>query len=194
MSILGADPASPNRCLASKGRAEEILTSGATPATTLRIPMVLGRGEVAAGALRGQASAPFTLLARGGATLEQPIDARDVVAAIRLAADEAGEARGGLDLAGPESLSHRELVERVASVLGRNPRIVPIPVPLLAGVARLFELFSATPPLTRAMLGVLEHDDDIDPAPACRRLGLELTPLADTLHHTFAAAAQKDTR
>jgi hypothetical protein len=36
---------------------------------------------------------------------------------------------------------------------------------------------AADPPLTPAMLGVLEHDDDIDPAPACRQLGIELTPL-----------------
>ena len=194
MSILGADPASRNTCLASKARAEEILTAGATPATTLRVPMVLGRGETAAGALRGQASAPITFLTRGGATREQPIDARDVVTAIRLAADEDGDTRGGLDLAGPESRSHRELVMRVASLLGRSPRIVPLPVSLLRGLAGLFEILSAAPPLTRAMLGVLEHDDDIDPAPACRRLGLELTPLDDTLHHTFAAAAQKEPR
>jgi hypothetical protein len=35
------------------------------------------------------------------------------------------------------------------------------------------------------MLGVLEHDDRIDPAPAAEQLGLELTPLDDTLRFTF---------
>jgi hypothetical protein len=40
------------------------------------------------------------------------------------------------------------------------------------------------------MLGVLEHDDDIDPRPAARRLGLTLTPLAETLAHTFAPEKQ----
>jgi hypothetical protein len=30
------------------------------------------------------------------------------------------------------------------------------------------------------------HDDAIDPRPAAQRLGLGLTPLADTLAHTFA--------
>ena len=39
----------------------------------------------------------------------------------------------------------------------------------------------ADPPVTRAMLGVLNHDDDVDPAEPCRRLGLELTPLDETL-------------
>ena len=31
------------------------------------------------------------------------------------------------------------------------------------------------------MLGVLDHDDDIDPKPCCDRLGLKLTPLDETL-------------
>jgi hypothetical protein len=31
------------------------------------------------------------------------------------------------------------------------------------------------------MLGVLEHDDHLDPGDACRRLGIELTSLDETL-------------
>ena len=38
--------------------------------------------------------------------------------------------------------------------------------------------------MTTAMLGVLEHDDQVDPAPACARLGIELTPLDETLKRT----------
>ena len=38
---------------------------------------------------------------------------------------------------------------------------------------------------SRAMLGVLEHDDRIDPVPACRALGLELTPLDETLRRSL---------
>jgi NADH dehydrogenase len=186
LSILGAAPSSANECLASKGRADATLLAGAVPATVLRVPMVLGRGEIAAFALRARASAPVAFLVRGGATREQPIDARDVATALQLAAGERGEARAALDLAGPESLSQRALVARVAAVLGRpTPRIVPVPAALAFGAAALLERL-ADPPLTRAMLGVLEHDDDIDPRPAAQRLGLALTPLAETLAHTFA--------
>jgi hypothetical protein len=31
------------------------------------------------------------------------------------------------------------------------------------------------------MLGVLDHDDRVDPAPACDRLGITLTPLDEAL-------------
>jgi len=190
LSILGAAPESANACLASKGRADAALLSGAVPATVLRVPMVLGPGEIAAFALRKRASAPVAFLVRGGRTREQPIDTRDVVAALELAAADRSAARSELDLAGPESLSHRELVARVARVLGkRGPRVVPVPALLAFGAAALLERF-AEPPVTRAMLGVLEHDDDIDPRPAAQRLGLALTPLAETLTHTFGAGKQ----
>ncbi len=185
-SILGSDPDASNRCLASKGRAEAMLLEGPVPATVLRVPMVLGPDELPAAALRGQAMAPFVFMVRGGASLEQPIDTLDVVDAVIAAARDRGDASFALDLAGPESLPRRELLRRVATILGGNPRIVPLPMSLVRGLAALFERVSSNPPLTVAMLGVLEHDDAIDPAPAAARLGISLRPLKDTLERTFA--------
>jgi uncharacterized protein YbjT (DUF2867 family) len=154
----------------------------------LRVPMVLGPDELAAAALRARAEARFTFLVRGGATLEQPIDARDLVRALELAL-EADVEGCALDLAGPESLPQRELVLRVARLLGTRPRIVPLPLAAASALAWCMEKLSAEPPLTRAMLGVLEHDDCIDPEPAASRLGLALTPLEATLRFTFAPEA-----
>jgi NADH dehydrogenase len=187
VSILGAEPTAANACLASKGRADQTLLAGAVPATVLRVPMVLGPGELGAAALRAQATAPVSFLVRGGATLEQPIDRRDLVRALLLALAAPVE-RMALDLAGPESLSHRSLVGKIGALLGRRPRILPLPRALVNALAFGFERLLAEPPLTRAMLGVLEHDDRIDPLPAARRLGLELTPLAETLAWTFLEA------
>jgi hypothetical protein len=65
---------------------------------------------------------------------------------------------------------------------------VPLPLAVVSALAFAFERLLAEPPLTRAMLGVLEHDDRIDPLPAARRLGLALTPLARTLAWTFLEA------
>jgi hypothetical protein len=61
-----------------------------------------------------------------------------------------------------------------------------VPAALAFGTAALLERLE-NPPVTRAMLGVLERDDDIDPRPALQRLGLALHPLAETLDHTFGA-------
>ena len=76
---------------------------------------------------------------------------------------------------------------REASVLAlparTAPRIVPIPLAPVRLLAALMARLLSNPPITPAMLGVLQHDDRIDTAVACERLGLELTPLYDTLAH-----------
>jgi len=181
MSILGAGPEVSNACLASKGRAERILLDCRVPVTVLRVPMVLGPGEIAAFALRSTLRAPMTPLVRNGATLEQPIDAEDVAKAIESALADQSNDDAVLDLAGPESLTHRELVCRAAKLMAKRPRFLPIPIATASLFARLAERFSDDPAITPAMLGVLERDDRIDPSPACARLGLTLTPLDETL-------------
>ena len=47
--------------------------------------------------------------------------------------------------------------------------------------AWLAERLLVDPPVTRAMLEVLDCDDRIDPTDACRRLGIELTSLDEML-------------
>jgi NADH dehydrogenase len=181
MSILGSRPEADNDCLASKGRAERILLEAATPTLVLRVPMVLGEGDYASRALAGRAKSGTALLTRGGASLEQPIYAGDVVEALVAGVTAAGLDDVALDLAGPESLPNRELVERAAKLHGNRPRVVSVPRFLPFAAATVLGAVSKNPPVTRAMLEVLDHDDAVDPSDAARRLGIELTPLDETL-------------
>ncbi len=191
LSILGSHPDSPNACLASKGRAERILLEAKTPALILRVPMVLGEGDQASRALRAQAQAALVPLLRGGRGREQPIYAGDVVEACLRGASAPDLDDLALDLAGPESISRRELLARSARLHGRRPRVLPIPLALNLVAAALLEKLLRDPPLTRAMLGVLDHDDDLDPSGACRRLQLELTPLDETLRRCVGPEADR---
>ena len=185
LSVVGAARDSANACLASKAAAEDILLSGPTPAVVLRVAMVLGEGDYASYALRRRASSRLSFTFRS-ASLEQPIDAVDVTEAIVRALDRP-VAPAAMDLAGPESLPRRALVRRAARTLGKQGAVVSLPIGLGRVLAGAFEKLVANPPLTRAMLGVLDHDDDVDVAPACTQLGLELTPLDETLARCFGA-------
>lgn len=188
VSIVGATPDSRNPCLASKGRAEVILHQGCVPAIVLRLPMVLGEGDPASRALRAQALARAVPLVRGGASLEQPLDALDAVEALVRAADSPAAAGQSFDLGGPECLPRRELIARAASLLETTPpRILPVPFWLANAAATVSAAILADPPLTPAMLGVLEHDDCVDNGPALGALGLELTPLDTTLRRVLTA-------
>lgn len=182
LSILGASPDSANACLASKGRAEAILQNGATPALVLRVPMVLGEGDYATRALARRAHSRVAFQFRA-ASLEQPIYAGDVLNAVIAGLGLNGAAvSGSYDLAGPESLSRRALTRRAAEVLGvPAPVVISLPIAMGYLVAGLLETLSANPPVSRAMLGVLDHDDHIDPGPALAELGLSLTPLNQAL-------------
>ena len=186
MSIIGSRPDASNACLASKGRAERILLDSPVPTTVLRVPMVLGRGDYATAALGRQVRAKRVRVVDGGRTLQQPIDARDVVRALLAAAADTSDTNEALDLAGPECLPHRELLARAARAIGHEaPAVGSIPLGAARVFARVVDLLLANPPITPAMLGVLQHDDDVDPMPACRKLGIELTPLDETLAHVL---------
>lgn len=181
LSILGARPDSENACLASKGRAEAFLLDDRTPATILRVPMVLGGDDPASASLRAQARQETVWLVAGGRTLQQPMDSRDVVRAI-LAARHAEPGRElVLDAGGPTCLTHRELVLRVALLWSNEPRIRSIPERLARFGVRALGLFTRHPPITLPMFEILQHDDRVDLTPLRETLGIELTPLDKTL-------------
>ena len=181
LSILGSTPRSPNACLASKGRAENLLLDDRVPATVLRVPMVLGGDDPASASLRRQAQSRRVRLVAGGRTLQQPIDARDVVSAILSACASRDSGDLSLDAGGPECLSHHDLVLRAARLWGNEPAISSLPIGLARAGVDLLEKVLSNPPVSRAMFDILQHDDRADPAILPDALGIQLTPLERTL-------------
>ena len=178
LSILGARPSSTNACLASKGRAERILFRSSLAACTLRIPMVLGEGDYTSAMLAKRAGLSSSVTFRAS-SLEQPIYAGDVVDAICSAARLGLE--GGLNLAGPESLSRAQLYQRAATALGNTTQVRSVPMFIGYTIAWFFELFMSEPPVTRAMLGVLDHDDEISVSRALSFLQIDQLTDLDTM-------------
>ena len=184
LSIVATSETSANTCLASKARAERILLDCPVPAYILRVPMVLGEGDYASGALRARAQRGVNVLVRG-ASLEQPIYAGDVVAAI-LAVLAQYPVKRELDLAGPRCLSRAALTHAAAEIRGCKTRVVSLPLRAGMIAAWLMEHISANPPITRAMLDVLDHDDNVDAVSAAKELGIELTDLEVALARCVA--------
>ena len=184
LGILGSTAGSANACFASRAAAEQLLMDGPVPATIIRVPMVLGESDYAAGALARRARSGLNLVLRG-ASLEQPIYAGDVIDALVSSLDDRSTADHVYQLAGPESLPRSALIHRAAAVLGRSTRVVSVPLALGMAAAWLLERLSANPPVTRAMLGVLDHDDRVNTEPAASALRIRLTPLDETLRRTL---------
>jgi uncharacterized protein YbjT (DUF2867 family) len=184
LSLMGASRDSGNPCLATRGEAETLLLDSPASSLVLRIPMVLGEGDYATAALRRRAGSALSVGLRMS-SLEQPIYAGDVIAAIVTDVgrffDSGTSDQQVVELAGPESLPRRELVARSARILGTRPRVLSLPIAAALAIAYLLQAVTRYPPVSRAMLGVLDHDDCIDPEPACQQLGVALTPLDDAL-------------
>ncbi len=180
LSIVGAEPEQSNPALATKAAAEALLLGATVPATIYRVPMVLGEGDYASAALAARGRSKRALTLRAG-SLEQPIYAGDVVRAITQSLlDDSNEDRL-LELPGPEQVSRAELIRRAGAVLDNQPKVTSLPVSLGLLAAGLLEKFSANPPVTRAMLGVLDHDDSADGGPAADYLDFSLLPLDEML-------------
>jgi NADH dehydrogenase len=182
ISILGSRSDSANTCLASKGRAERLLLDAEVPALILKVPMVLGEGDFASQALKQKASSRFNLVFRA-ASKEQPIYAGDVIEAIVAGITHQHLDDQMLELAGPESMSRKRLIQRAARLRDNDNSVsvISLPIAFGMGMAYLAERLVANPPVTRAMLDVLDHDDEIDVTKACKLLDIGLTDLDETL-------------
>jgi len=183
LGILGSELSSANSCFASRAASDAILQTGPIPTTVIRVPMVLGPGDYASRALAKNGASGLALCFRSS-SLEQPIYSMDVVDAI-MSAVSLVPANRIIELAGPESLMRKALIERAGRLLGNKPTVISLPIALGYSLAWVFEKTSSNPPVTRAMLGVLDHDDAINTRAATNLLGLTLTPLDEMLRNVL---------
>jgi uncharacterized protein YbjT (DUF2867 family) len=122
-----ADDLSPH--LRSRAETAAVLASGAVPVTVVRAAIIVGRGSAGFETIVSLVDRlPVMIAPRWVSMPTQPIALADVVGYLSDAAgnrDTLGEA---FDLGGPEVLTYREMIQRIATLRGRNPRIVEVPV------------------------------------------------------------------
>lgn len=105
------------------------LASGAVPVTVLRSAMVIGPGSAAFETIVALVDRlPGMVTPRWVSTPTQPIALADMV---RYLAGLCGQQKAfdaGFDVGGPEAMTYREMIERVARLRGRHPLLVEVPV------------------------------------------------------------------
>ena len=185
---VGADSGSANPYLRSKGIGEQLLIHSGLAYTVLRVPLVLGCASEGARAFARDSAGGLVPLIGGGRACEQPIDARDLAAGALNAATGAPQARNCvLDLVGPESLPMHELVRRGARLRGARLRVVslpPRPLKLLLALRSRFTRGGLSPDV----IDVMQSEVRMDPEPAARALGIELSGLDDTIRRSLEDA------
>jgi uncharacterized protein YbjT (DUF2867 family) len=186
VSATGADETSSNRYYRTKGQAESFVRASGLAYTVLRAPLLLGPGTAGAAALRRNASLRKARLIGGGRNLQQPLYVDDLARGAVMAATQASVANNlTLDLVGPVSLPERELVERAARSLGHEVHIGSIPKSLLS-LALAIRQRIAGPGFSPDVLEVVTEDTRLDPQPAARKLGIQLTGIDEMIRATLS--------
>jgi NADH dehydrogenase len=143
-SALGASTRNPTRLLRAKAIAERAVVSSALAHTIFAPSIVYSPGDPFLRLLYRLSLLPVVPLSGSGQATFQPIWAEDVadcvMAALPFASRGAEAAGARFELAGPETLTYRTLVETVLRSLGRRRPLIGIPAALMRRALRAVEL------------------------------------------------------
>lgn len=118
----------PSKHLRSRLATGEIFRNGPVPTIELRAGMVIGAGSESWRIVRDLAMRlPAMVLPQWSRTRSQPIAIEDVVVALVQSLQLPEEDVGCYDLPGPETLSAKDILFRIARLRGMQPRVVNVP-------------------------------------------------------------------
>jgi uncharacterized protein YbjT (DUF2867 family) len=126
---LGDDDAGLSPHLRSRRETADILASGSVPVTTLRAAMVVGAGSAAFETIRALVDRlPVMICPRWVGVPTQPIALRDAVGYLmRVCGSEPTYGRA-FDIGGPEVMTYREMMERIARIKGKRRHVLEVPI------------------------------------------------------------------
>jgi len=143
-SALGASNHHRTRCLRAKALAEQAVREASLQSIVFAPSIVYAPGDPWLTLLERFALAPVMAISGRGQALFQPIWTEDVaecVAASLRAMNGTGNVGGHrrYELAGPETLSHEQIVRTAMRAMGRNRPLVHVPTPIVSRTLRLLE-------------------------------------------------------
>ena len=188
VSVLGADPDSANRYLSSKGRAERIVVESGVSAAIIRTPILLGPGTAGAGAVVHAASQRTVTLLGGGRHSIRPLDVDDLCRAILRCCRTPRPGAAIYELAGPEPVTYRDVVSRLARSMGRDVSVRSMPV-WLAKLGAALAGWTRQGGMTPTVIEVITSNEAVEQN-ADVELGVTLSPLSATLEKLVAGQAK----
>ena len=126
---LGDDGTELSAHLRSRHETARALASGPVPVTTLRAGMVVGAGSAAFETIRALVDRlPLMICPRWVGVPTQPIALRDIVRYLHGVCGLEPAFGRAFDAGGPEVMTYREMIERIARIRGKRCRIIEVPV------------------------------------------------------------------
>jgi len=125
---LGEGSAELSPHLRSRAETAKILADGPVPVTTLRAAMIVGRSSAAFETILALVERlPVMVCPRWVSVETQPVALGDVLAALIGVCDNEVTYWESFDLGGPEVMTYRAMLERVAQIRGKHPILIEVP-------------------------------------------------------------------
>jgi NADH dehydrogenase len=139
MSALGASTHNRTRFLRAKAYAEQAVGDAEVRSIVLAPSIVYAPGDQWLTLLERMALLPLMPMPGSGRARFQPIWVEDVVDCVIAALELPGDGHSRHELAGPQTLTHQEIVRAVLRACGRSRPVVPVPTPFVSRALRLLE-------------------------------------------------------
>ena len=152
--------------LVSRRETGDVLRAGSVPVTELRAGIIVGAGSAAYEVIRDLVNhLPLMVTPRWVKSKSSPIALDNLLEyLVRLPQIDAAAGRT-YEAGGPELMSYESMMREFGAVVGKRPRIIPVPV-LTPGISALWLALITTVPanIARALIGGLKHDIPADDA------------------------------
>lgn len=178
VSAIGADSGSPSKYGRSKAFGEEAVRATFPDAIILRPSIVFGREDGFTNRFAGMLGLPIVPVVRA-ATRFQPVFVSDLAQAIcRAVAEPLAHAGKTYEIGGPDRISMRDLLGRLAEWTAHKPHFVELPDAVAGAVAR-FGGWAPGAPITWDQWLMLQRDNVAsDGMPGLEAFGIAPTPMA----------------
>jgi uncharacterized protein YbjT (DUF2867 family) len=184
---LGDDDAAASPHLRSRRETAERLAAGSVPVTTLRAAMIVGKGSAAFETIVALVDRlPAMIMPRWVSTPTQPVALDDVACYLAGVGGNAAALGESFDVGGPEVMTYRQMIERIAKLRGRQPRLLEVPV-LTPQLSSLW-LHLVTPvnaSVARPLIEGLKNPTVAREERLRRLLPFELTPFDEAAKQAF---------
>jgi uncharacterized protein YbjT (DUF2867 family) len=186
MSAMGAqdNPAFPY--LDAKWHAEKAVEASGIPYTIFRPSVIFGPGDEFINTLAKLIkSAPVIPVVGSGTSKFQPVNVRDVVDSFVEAIDSDASVNQIYELGGPDILTYEQMLDAIATRLGKQKPKVHVPVSLMKFVVAMTGPLpdALKPPVTSEQLKMLALDNCTDDSATGKLTGRAPAPLAKNIDY-----------
>jgi len=192
MSALGTRGGARSRYHRSKWEGETAVRASGLAWTIFRPSTIFGPEDAFINMLaRLVRRSPVIPVPGGTGNLMQPVAIRDVAASFTAALESDVTSGRTYELGGPDQLNLRQILEKLAQVLGKKRFFINIPLPVLAPFVKMASFLGIPAPMTPDQLLMLGEDNVRTGGDPVQELGIQWTPFEEGIKEYLGTGQSK---